>query len=445
MILVALAFVGLAAFIGLAVDAGILFTDVGHLRRAVDAGALAAANQYRRNVPASQLAEAAQELLQLNNLSAATAVVHVCDVTNPTSIYMDTSLCPPGYPSAPTGRYHKYVSVRGSMPVNFAFLPIIGLDSVDISASAQAEAASLDLVLVIDESNSMAFDGADTNPDTCNPGNTCYPFHDVKAAATSFVNQMYFPFDHVAVVSFADHATTVTGLTGDQTTVLNAVSSLQVQNLPSCPHYPPDPSGCLGTDIADGLLEAGQALTAASDKEAVWVTVLLTDGAANQAYDTSTSSWICPGTSGNHDWIQPFCRDGDPSQDNPGVYGYDAEDAARDAGYLLGCYANGDPDQSTWCQSHGVNGVGSLIFTIGLGDKVINDPNAPLDPNAGERLLREVANIGDDGDLQSGSGNPCSSAAIGTSCGNYYYSPTGGGLSGAFDAIAKKIFTRLTK
>ena len=47
LILIALAFVGLAAFIGLAVDAGILFTDVGHLRRAVDAASLSAANQFR--------------------------------------------------------------------------------------------------------------------------------------------------------------------------------------------------------------------------------------------------------------------------------------------------------------------------------------------------------------------------------------------------------------
>jgi len=37
LILLALAFIGLAAFIGLTVDAGILFTNVGHLRRAVDA------------------------------------------------------------------------------------------------------------------------------------------------------------------------------------------------------------------------------------------------------------------------------------------------------------------------------------------------------------------------------------------------------------------------
>ena len=47
MVLIALAFVGLAAFIGLTVDAGILFSDIGHLRLATDAASLAAANQFR--------------------------------------------------------------------------------------------------------------------------------------------------------------------------------------------------------------------------------------------------------------------------------------------------------------------------------------------------------------------------------------------------------------
>ena len=37
LVLIAAAFVGIAAFVGLTVDAGILFINVGHLRRATDA------------------------------------------------------------------------------------------------------------------------------------------------------------------------------------------------------------------------------------------------------------------------------------------------------------------------------------------------------------------------------------------------------------------------
>ncbi len=422
LILIALAFVGLAAFIGLAVDGGILFTDIGHLRRAVDAGALAAANQYRRNVPPSDLEHAAQELLELNNLSAATAVVKVCDWDGSNPSYMDVSLCPAGFPT-PTERFKKKVRVEGSMPVRFAFLPIIGIDEITIHADAVSEAAALDLVLVIDESELMAYDGADQDPVTCrngvpndDPSYGCHPFKEVARAARSFVTQMYFPFDRVSVIGFSSAPTTssdpdFTDLVGDGTTVRSAIDAMNPQPLPPCPGYAGgDVSGCMSTNIADGLLSAHDQLAANGDPEAVWVVVLLTDGAANQAYDHTNSVWFCPGSDGNHDWIPPRCRDGvftlvngtrEPAVDNPGVYGYDAEDAARDVADLVGCRGNGDPDQSSYCSTNGIDGVGALMFTIGLGDKVINDPD---DGRAGERLLRQIAVIGDDGDPAT---NPC--------------------------------------
>jgi hypothetical protein len=461
LILIAAAFVGLAAFIGLAVDGGILFTDIGHLRRAVDAAALAAANQYRRNVPPSDLEHAAQELLQLNNLSSATAQVKVCDWNGAYPSYMDVSLCPAGFPT-PTERYKKKVRVQGFMPVKFAFLPIIGIREITIHADAVAEAAALDLVLVIDESESMAYDGSDTDPVTCrngvpnnDPSYGCLPFKYVASAAQSFVAQMYFPFDRVSVIGFSSVPTTssdpdFTHLTGNGTTVTNAIIAMNPKPLPACPGYAAsgDVSGCMSTAIADGLRSARNELASNGDQESVWVVVLLTDGAANQAQDYSAPgpgiSWFCPGTDGNPTWVPPYCRDGDFSQDNPGAYGYDAEDAARDEADLIGCRANGDPDQSSYCSSNGIDGVGALMFTIGLGDKVINDPD---DANAGERLLRQIAAIGDDGDPTT---NPCSSAPTSTlgspqSCGDYYFTPTGTGLGPVFDDIAKRIFTRLTQ
>src|SRR4030065_2560313 len=55
LVLIALAFIGLASFIGLAVDSGILFTQIGHLRRAVDSAALAAAHQFREGRTGGEL------------------------------------------------------------------------------------------------------------------------------------------------------------------------------------------------------------------------------------------------------------------------------------------------------------------------------------------------------------------------------------------------------
>jgi len=136
LILVALAFVGLAAFLGLAVDAGILFTDIGHLRRGVDAASLSAANQFREGRTPAELAAAARQVLALNGLDILSAgvAVETC-ATNPG----DPLLCyvPP----------RKMVRVRADLPVNFAFLPIIGFNSVTIHANAISEAASIDCIV----------------------------------------------------------------------------------------------------------------------------------------------------------------------------------------------------------------------------------------------------------------------------------------------------------
>jgi hypothetical protein len=96
-----------------------------------------------------------------------------------------------------------------------------------------------------------------------------------------------------------------------------------------------------------------------------------------------------------------------------------------------------------------------VIFTIGLGDQLINntscdttvwggmEPGGQCEPDVGEQLLRYIANVGDNGDPRPAD-DPCATKPAGTSCGNYYYSPTGSGLLQVFEAIASRIFTRIT-
>ena len=165
MVLIALAFIGLAAFIGLTVDSGILFVQIGHLRRAVDSASLAAANQFREGRPLSELQLAAEEFINLNSLNPASAVIFVCDWNDPTpgntNPYHDINLCPAdddGDGTHDDSHPRKFVRVEATMPVGFAFLPIIGWGSVDIHAEAVSETASVDIVLVIDISQSMAYD-----------------------------------------------------------------------------------------------------------------------------------------------------------------------------------------------------------------------------------------------------------------------------------------------
>lgn len=485
LLLVALAFVGLAAFIGLAVDAGILLSHIGHLRRAVDAASLAAANQFREGRTPAELSTMALELIRLNGLNPSTATAYICDLNDPGSPYHDPTLCPP--PGEPP---RKFVRVKAQLPVNFAFLPIIGFTSVTIEADAVSEAASLDLVLIIDTSPSMAFDArcddaaidggedddawAETNlpgglgapdgvpddcgptrvggfdedylqdPDNCNPVRQCHPFEEVRAAALALVARTYFPYDRMGLITFDRDATVDLPLKDGTNKIIvsNAINAMEVYKFPGCPGYPPDPSGCTPTNIADGLRAGGNQFGAYKREEAVWIVILLSDGATNAATDEFGVP-ICPGAPDQPTWVQPFCRDAE-FELGVGDFGYDAEDAAVDQAYFVGCPDALSP-QPPGCPSPG---QGAVVFTIGLGQEVVAD--TACDPawypsgcevDQGERLLRFVAAVGDDGDPAT---DPCAGKPVGQSCGNYYYSPTGDQLLAVFEAIASRIFTRIT-
>jgi hypothetical protein len=82
------------------------------------------------------------------------------------------------------------------------------------------------------------------------------------------------------------------------------------------------------------------------------------------------------------------------------------------------------------------------------------------DADAGEQLLRYIADVGDDGRLDTG---PCldtnnnrnsttkvdpdgraDDVGLGLQCGNYYFAPDADGLERIFLEIAGRIFTRIT-
>lgn len=490
LILVALAFIGLLAIIGLAVDAGTLFIGMGQLRRGVDSAALAAAAQFREGRNINDLTASAQEFFQLNQgAPTVTGVTVETCATTP-------SLCP-------TDK-RKYVRVTAQAQVQFSFLPVIGISKMTISSSAVAEAASLDVVLAIDTSDSMAYETTwqngtckydengdprsydDLNQciDECNHNNSCQPFKDVKNAAKSFINDLNTPYDRVAIVTFSQQTNLVLKLQADKTVAKTAIDNLEVSNalvpgVGTCTWTTlgDDPSGCTNTSIGGGLMAAASAFTDpagginAVHEESLWVAILLTDGAANASIpnpaDPSIVNIYCPPNTWDDLPNTPFCRDASAttrhsllrgSKDNPNnVYDpglYDADDFARDMADLVGCAADA-ADAAPWCHdslSYGTNqgGQGALIFTIGLGeDNMLQNPYG--DPQAGEKLMRYAANVGYDGDPNpdpnpgSVPPDPCLSYPAGRSCGNYYFSPTSSELSGIFEDIASRIFTRLTQ
>lgn len=446
--ILAFAFVGLVAFAGLAADTLLVILGQARLVRAADAAALAAASIYREGATTPEMKAMAVQFVSLNGADAASTKLATCEGDDPPGWYSGT-LCP-GFD------YRRKVLVQVEMPVDLSFLRLLGFRTVRLRVEATGEAASLDVVLALDRSESMSNDTdlgtpgpedcgfgpvydhdcdgrLDSDPKECNPLDACQPFRQVKDAAIAFVNELNPTFDRVTVVFLDQEAQPgLTQLTSDFIAVRNVIDNANVYAPPACTGYPPDPSPCTSTNIGGGLGQANHELIGGPQRrdDALWIVILLTDGAANTTNKIGGGphQWAnvhCPPLY----WSQPFCRDGDSSEASrhpgPGQPGfdfndYDSDDWARDmADYVAG------------------NEV--VIFTIGLGDLVTNF-TAGGDPAAGERLLRYIAAVGDDGIPST---DPCDGVPLGEKCGNYFFSPTAGELGEIFLEIADRILTRL--
>ena len=522
LIIVVFAIVGLIAFIGLVVDLGLVYIGHGQLRRSVDAAALAASLQYRKGYRLIDLQRSATEFLTLNGINDPNVTIVTCDE--------DAALCDKnGDGTVSENEHRKLVQVIASSTVHLAFLPVIGWNEVPLKAEAVSEAASVDVVIAIDRSESMTGDADKTDPmydpSQCNnnppPYNggggfsgSCDPFTDVKRAADSFVDQLFFPYDRVAIITFDRHVHCKSSpacltedrlslaLTSEENQIHNHLRNLWVyqtgdDSTPDSdvgwdgphicnrwPGYTTDPatrfadgagpgpcrwyndtsqqyigfdcptayanndfSSCTSTNIAGALMAAGDEFAASMRQEALWVVILLTDGAANSSTDASGNLpfGFCPqGTKRN----QPYCRDNepftllpdgitkvydntrhcidpdpalhitvamnlmclgvtDPTWDFAGTRddgsSYDADDSAR--------------DMADWLSQNNV-----LIFSIGLGRLVTNQSFG--DPRDGEELMKYAAGVGG---------------------GLYFPAPDSSELRQIFARIADNIATRLTR
>jgi hypothetical protein len=106
------------------------------------------------------------------------------------------------------------------------------------------------------------------------------------------------------------------------------------------------------------------------------------------------------------------------------------------------------------------HGNSIIIFSIALGENVWNEPGV-VERDAGEKLLRYLANVGWNGELNATftthSGTEvdwnggdeydvCANKASQVDCGNYYYAPSDiNELNDVFAQIASRIFTRITQ
>jgi len=449
-VLVALAMVGMIGVIGLLIDGGDMFIQSSKLKRAIDAAAVSAALQFREGYNEADLALAAQEFIMLNENETYDIHVYTCadvDQSNPDDPNRDLCTFPP----------RKLVRIEGTKELEFHFLPVLGIDGTTITTNSVGEAASVDVVLVIDASLSMAdLTDGDPGPDPgddpaiCNANNSCQPFRDIKDVAKGFIDTLFFPYDRVSVVTFdrAPHLATYKGVSWqenrkDARALIDTLTVFQPEDCDFPAEWPPfgpclmrepapdntyigqqcihqippphDPTSCTSSNIGGGLLVAGnQFAQEPIREEALWVVILLAGGPANA---TDPLSGYILGACPQSAWSQPLCRDDYASvRHSTGDLNYDGDDYARDmADFIV------DP----------INGQGAVIYAIGLGDKVISDRtrNADGDEDIGEQLLEYAA-------TEAGGVNDA---------GIYYYAPTISELLDVFRDIAENISTRISQ
>ncbi len=554
LVILTFSIIGLLALVGLVTDGGLIYVHYGHLRRAIDAAAISAANQYREGRGVQDLYTAAVETVELQLGGVQNVRVYWCnhqdgadadtvvDMQGESYDPHDPDLC-----SSESSLPRKRMRVEGVLEVPLVFLRIaLGEDPVTLEASAESEAAVLNLILLLDTSESMGYTSCDpslSEPDffacleACRVAGDCQPFDStnvpadpsVRWAAYEFVDSLMrdgvdrvgiYHFDKVPVaeqsvetlqcawpltatvrVTITPSSGRVISLTTNKQLVLDSIDqgqgdpsdSLNVYIRPEATNpatgdtcaIPSHVGGSYGqdtgypesqgygyrwasTNIGGGLREAvAELVNNGSTDAAVWIIVILSDGAANSTDQASDSNgwWTCPSLAGEggpnyRNYLStprvPFCRDpesdgvvtrhcpsqvvcdrGDPWYTNAGdVYDewlYDADDYARDIADLA-------------------SSQGIAIYSIGFGPKVLSTSRGR--PDAGERLLRYIADVGDDGDLET---SPCGSDYYwddvvvepvpdpGEDCGNYYYAETAQDLQNVFEDIVSRIFSRLTR
>jgi hypothetical protein len=160
LIIVAFLIVALLAAVGLAVDLGLMYVEKVRLGRAVDAAALAGAQELPGPFEdgcydLSPAYDRMVEYLKLNGFDEQAEGFHLAASfpAEPECADPDSCAC---------ARYHLVVSA--TQTVSLTFLRVLNFDTVDVSAHAIGENANrLDVALVIDVSGSM-------DDDTCNAG-----------------------------------------------------------------------------------------------------------------------------------------------------------------------------------------------------------------------------------------------------------------------------------
>ncbi|MFZ4828277.1 MAG: TadE/TadG family type IV pilus assembly protein [Phototrophicaceae bacterium] len=157
-LILAVGFIALAGFVGLVTDVSILFVRYAALRRAVDSAAIAAAGQFRQDREIVAIELAARQFLEFHNVDAGRVLVETCFSVDPdwaTEIDQDLKDL---YDEVCTADQRKLVRVTAEMDSPTVFLGLLGFTNFTLQASSISETAVLDVVVILDVSESMMND-----------------------------------------------------------------------------------------------------------------------------------------------------------------------------------------------------------------------------------------------------------------------------------------------
>jgi len=260
LIFTAVTLVFIVPMVGLAIDAGILYTVKGKLQMAVDAASLAAARALSRgNDDATQQTNAiatAEEYVLLNFPTGYFNVSTPSFATGASGVSIDESVA-----------NQRSVSVTAFVTAPLYFLRWLGSTNTTVSATATAVRRDVNVAIVMDRSGSLSISGS------CTP---------LKGAAVSFVNKFANGRDNVALVTFA------TSSMPD----FPMADNFQTAS-PSVPTILSSVNCTGGTNTGQGLWEGYQQLVTLNQPNALNVMLLFTDGYPN----TFTATYPIKGSS----------------------------------------------------------------------------------------------------------------------------------------------------
>jgi Flp pilus assembly protein TadG len=375
LVMVAIGMVALCGVAGLALDSARGYVTRSELSRGVDAAALAGARGLRKGE-----AEAESRALALAEANGVTGAVVEFGVN---------------------ADGENTVTVTASRTVPTWFMRVLGNSSMEVASTATAAAPPLDVVLVLDQSGSLATEGA---------------WDDLQDAAKNFVDEFSESLDQMGLVSFQ--------IRGTQRYWLDKPFRSSIQGAINAMSSAGDTNTGEGLRMARLQMESG-----AVREEAVRVVVFFTDGRPTAFRGTISGQdrMMAVYTTVASGRMRGYFN-------NPDGLPTDSPATASGCVNATSCLGWTEPTirnksrQNGLVEANNIREEGIYVFSIGLGNPDAPDPILVPDMD----YLRQIAN--EDGVVDGGQPQ-----------GKAYFAPTPEELDEVFRSVAEDIVVRLTQ